>query len=172
MVDMLGSTILLPLILSAGDDTCVSSILAPSANFTGRLKIKQGLPSLPVAQGNLCVYMFIYRSDFILGVDVTRLDFCVTFYSFLWHHTISYSCIHSPGLLSCEPMILYVLNKLKPTGILPFLPFSLVLPPLGFSDLQHLAADGENTTKLSRNSGAENTKTHTSASTHTQQAFS
>lgn len=58
-------------------------------------------------------------------------------------------------------MILYVLNKLKPTGILPFLPFSFVLPPLGFSDLQHFTADGENTTKLSRNSGAENTNTHT-----------
>lgn len=46
--------VLLQPILSAGDNTCVSSLLAPSANFTGRLKIKQGLPSLPVAKGNMC----------------------------------------------------------------------------------------------------------------------
>lgn len=76
-VDVTGSPPLLLLILSASDDTCMSSALAPSANFTGRLKIKQGLPSLPVAQGNMCVcvsacicvwvYQCERRTTFIFG---------------------------------------------------------------------------------------------------------
>lgn len=66
-VDMLGSSLLLPLIFSAGDNTCVSSVLAPSADFTGRLKIKQGLPSLLVAQGNVC--MCVQEQDLYSGVQ-------------------------------------------------------------------------------------------------------
>lgn len=58
--------LLLLLILSAGNDTCVSSVLKPSVNFTGRLKIKQGLPSLPVAQENLCVCVCVCSSTKVL----------------------------------------------------------------------------------------------------------
>lgn len=47
----------------------MSSVLEPSVNFTGRLKIKQSLPSLPVAQGNLCVCVFKYQTAFILGIE-------------------------------------------------------------------------------------------------------
>lgn len=75
-------------------------------------------------------------------------------------HTINASCMYSCGLaVSCE-LILCVLNNKSHTCIPHFLPPSFLLPPLGFSDLQHFAADSKNTTKLSRNTGAENTNTH------------
>lgn len=150
LVDMLRSPLLLPLILSAGDDTCVSRILAPSANFTGRLKIKQGLPSLPVAQGDPCVCECFRPKTDTSFMRLTTFSCCIIRpFAVPFFHTASHVlCVSVKAVL------------------FPFSPLSFTVPPLGFSDLQHFAVDSKNTTKLSRNSGAENTNTHMAASAH------